>query len=598
MTGGGNDLLGNQNLTADSALLALGQADFGTGGSLTCKNLLGVAGGGNDLLGNQNLATDRTLLTLSQAGFGAGGSLAGDDLLGVTQRGNDLLGNDSLAADGALLALGQAGFGTGGSLSCKNLLGMSGRGNDLLGYQNLTADGALLALGQAGFGTGRSLAGDDLLGVAGGGNDLLGNQNLTADGALRAFGQAGFGTGCSLTGDNFLSVGQLGAGNGFAAQLFTADGAVNHGLIGTGHGAGGIDRILDHGCSGCVTQGGNGDRLTAELCAADIAIDRDVVGTAIGAVGSDLMLLFRLAGGMPQSGGLVGHIAVAADGAGVGGIAAGGAGGRSHDGLIFVTQSGDLLLHSQNLTADGALPALGQAGFGTGRSLAGDDLLGMPQRCNFIRHIADATDGAHMGGIAALGAGGRCGDAVAGDMLGVQNTVHIEHILSVFKVPAVLQGIDQGIAVAEGGIVRAEGGAPVAGIAGIDVGGQAVGLLVGGIAGEGVQRTGGQVELIAQGGAVGGGQAVVLVPGGLCLGGQSDAADHADGVGGGRLDGCGLLDPVQADAQHIGLRVQLRAGQGEIFVLQAQSGQIHIKIGIDLDFGSDLGQHTDPVGKL
>ena len=470
----------------------------------------------------------------------------------MTQGGDCLLLRQSLAADRTLLALGQAGFGTGRSLAGDGFFLVTQGGNFFLCSQSLATNGALLTIGQAGFGTGRSLAGDDLLSVAGGGDLFLCSQSLAADGALLTLGQTGVGAGCCLAGDGFF----------------------------------------------LVTQSGNDDRLPAQFRTADITVNRQLIGAVLRAVRCGLMLLCGLACAVSQRRDLPGNICIAAAGTGIGGIASLFAVGIGNLRLIIMAQGRNFFLCSQNLTTDRALSALSQAGFGAGYRLAGDDLLRVTQGGDFVGHIGNAADCAHMGGIAIGGTGGRGDDAVLRGVLRVHLAVHIEHILSVFKVPAILQGVDQGIAVVEGGIIRAEGCAPVAGIIGIDVGSQTVGLLICGIAREGIQRTGGQIEFIAQSGAVGGHQAVVLVPGGLRLRCQFDPADHTDGVGGGGLDGRGLLHPIQADVQHIGLGIQLRTAQGEIFILQAQPGQIYIEIGIDPDLCADLGQDTDPVSQL
>ena len=263
-----------------------------------------------------------------------------------------------------------------------------------------------------------------------------------------------------------------------------------------------------------------------------------------------------------------------------------------------MTQHRNGRLLNQDLAADRALLALSQAGLGTGCRHSGDDLLRVSQRLSLVAHIGDAADCAHMGGIAALGAAGGRRDAFLRGVNGMHHAVHVEDVLSLLEVPSVLQRIDQGIAVAEGCVIRTEGSTPVAGIVGIDVGVQSVGRLIGRVTGEGVQRTGGQIERIAQHSAVDGGQGAVFVPSRICPGSQGDAADHADGVGSGGLDGGRLLDPIQLHIQHIGLGIQLRTAQGEIFILQAQPRQIHIEIGVDLNGGADLRQDADPVSQL
>ena len=330
----------------------------------------------------------------------------------------------------------------------------------------------------------------------------------------------------------------------------------------TGFGTGGCDGLVDDLGVGQLSAD---NVFTAQLLAAEVAVDHGVVGTGHGTGGIDGILDHSIGRGMPQSG--------------------------NRDCLAGDFHTAD------RAVADRIVGAILDAG--SGLLVFMDSLTGgMAQGIGFVSHIGDAADGADVGGVAALGAGGGCGDAAAGGMLGVHSAVHIEDILSILKIPAVLQRIDQGVAVAEGGVIVTKGSAPVAGIVGIDVGGQAIGLLVGGIIGKGVQRTCGQVELIAQHGTVDGNEGAVCIPGSLCLGREPDAADHADGVGGGRLDGAGLLDPVQLHVQHVGFGVQRCAAEGEVFILEAQTGQVHVEIGIDLDGGADLGEDTDPVSQL
>ncbi len=83
----------------------------------------------HDLLLDQDLIADGAVLALGQAGLGAGGSLGLVDDLGVTQSVHDLLLDQDLAAGGAVLALGQAGLGAGGSLGFVDDLGVLGSDN-------------------------------------------------------------------------------------------------------------------------------------------------------------------------------------------------------------------------------------------------------------------------------------------------------------------------------------------------------------------------------------------------------------------------------------------------------------------------------------
>ena len=65
------------------------------------------------------------LLTLGKAGFGTGGSLTCDDLLGVTEGINYILLNQYLTAYIAVLAFGRAGFSAGGILCCVYYFGVT-----------------------------------------------------------------------------------------------------------------------------------------------------------------------------------------------------------------------------------------------------------------------------------------------------------------------------------------------------------------------------------------------------------------------------------------------------------------------------------------
>ena len=147
------------------------------------------------------------------------------------------------------------------------------------------------------------------------GNNFLCNQNLAADGAVLALGQTGCGTGC---------------------------------------------------CNSLINDLGMGDHLC-----------------------------------------FIRNIAVATDGAGVGGVALCGTGGRGYDCCVAMSGYRNHFLRNHNLAADGAVLAFGQTGCGTGccNSLIND--LGMGDHLCFIRNIAVATDGAGVGGVALCGTGGR-----------------------------------------------------------------------------------------------------------------------------------------------------------------------------------------------
>ena len=239
----------------------------------------------------------------------------------------------------------------------------------------------------------------------------------------------------------------------------------------------------------------------------------------------------------------------------------------------------------------------GEATLGAGR-LGDNAVIAVSQCIRMIGHIGDTAYRAYMSGIASLAAVGRCDGAVTGCMLGVQHAVNIEHVLTVFEIPAVLKSTHQGVGIGERCVIGTKGSTPVAGIFRIDIGGKAVGFLIGGIPGEGIQRAGGKVELIAEGTAVDRRQTAVFIPGSIGLGRQCDASDQADGIGSGRFNGSGLLHPIQRHGQHIGLGIKFCAAESEIFILQAEPRQIYIEIGVNGNGSLDLGQVADPVRQL
>ena len=89
----GNGLLRNEDITADCALLTLGQAAFGAGGRFSLDNLLAMLGA--------------KVLTAYVANVVDGVAI------GVTKRGNYVLSNECIVAYGTNAAVGQAGLGAG-----------------------------------------------------------------------------------------------------------------------------------------------------------------------------------------------------------------------------------------------------------------------------------------------------------------------------------------------------------------------------------------------------------------------------------------------------------------------------------------------------
>ena len=132
------------------------------------------------------------------------------------------------------------------------------------------------------------------------------------------------------------------------------------------------------------------------------------MGRAVAAVGVDVI--------MAEGGNGVARVAVAADGAGIGGKAAFRAGRRSHDGLIAMTQSGDDFLRDGIITARAVL-AGGQTGLGAGcrDSGVGDHVM-TKGGDDFLRDGIITARAVFAGGQAALGAGcrdsGVCNDVM------------------------------------------------------------------------------------------------------------------------------------------------------------------------------------------
>ena len=124
-----------------------------------------------------------------------------------------------------------------------------------------------------------------------------------------------------------------------------------------------------------MIQSGDGNVLTAQLLAADGAADHEFIGTLSGAGGQNIVLLHDLTGSVTQSRSLVGNVGIAADRAGVGGVAAADAVGIGDNSLVIVTQSIDRNgLAAQLCAADGAVDH-GVVGTGLG---AGGSLLVLP----------------------------------------------------------------------------------------------------------------------------------------------------------------------------------------------------------------------------
>ena len=152
MTDHRNGFLRQKNFAADGAVLALGEACFGTSRSDSLVDNLGMTQRVNNVLRNKDFAADRAVLTFGEACVGAIGfnSLVND--LGMTERVDGILRNENFSANGAMLALGQACVGAIGFNSLVNDFGMTERVNDVLCNDDFSANGAVLAFGQTGVG--------------------------------------------------------------------------------------------------------------------------------------------------------------------------------------------------------------------------------------------------------------------------------------------------------------------------------------------------------------------------------------------------------------------------------------------------------------
>ena len=105
----GYGLLHRQNLSANSTVLAFGQARLCAGGCDCCVDRLGVTCCGHGLLRNQNLTANSTVLAFGQARLCAGGGDGCVDCLGVRDHSHIALLDLTAYARALLLAGGTAG---------------------------------------------------------------------------------------------------------------------------------------------------------------------------------------------------------------------------------------------------------------------------------------------------------------------------------------------------------------------------------------------------------------------------------------------------------------------------------------------------------
>ena len=113
VTGRQQDRLGDQDLTASGALLAVGHTVLSTGGGLADHNRFSVPLSGENGLRHGDLTANGTVRALRQTCLGTSGSPGGIQHLGMTFSRQNSLCHRDLAADRALGTLGQSALGTG-----------------------------------------------------------------------------------------------------------------------------------------------------------------------------------------------------------------------------------------------------------------------------------------------------------------------------------------------------------------------------------------------------------------------------------------------------------------------------------------------------
>ena len=123
VTKGGDNLLGNNNVTAGGTMLALGKTGVHTVGSDRSVDSLGMVCKGALFKPFKGRTTNRASLACFVTFFGTGGIFGFNSLFGVSESRNNILSGQYLTAIliGTLLAFGKTGFSAGGSNSFKYL---------------------------------------------------------------------------------------------------------------------------------------------------------------------------------------------------------------------------------------------------------------------------------------------------------------------------------------------------------------------------------------------------------------------------------------------------------------------------------------------
>ena len=336
-------------------MFTLSLAGCGAGSCNSFVDHLGMPLSRNLFLRYKHFIANRAMLAFGLAGFGAGGVDCRVDDLGVSLRGYFLHAGEGRAADRALCASCVSGLGAGCGLF-SNLNGSMTGSSDCFGF-GFVANCAGVGLDTGSFTgrSGRDLALIPLVSLRG--NDLLLLNDIAANGTLDAVRQSGFGAGSCLAGDSLLFVSRFGnflhAGESLAADRALCAGCVS------GLGAG--CRLLGNfngsmtGSSDCFCFGFVANRAGVGLDAGILTgrRGRDLALIPIVALGGNLFLRFdnrsadRAANAIRQP----------RFGTGC---------GLARNGLLSVAGRGNHCLCHENLIADGAMLALGLAGFGAG----------------------------------------------------------------------------------------------------------------------------------------------------------------------------------------------------------------------------------------
>ena len=177
-------------------------------------------------------------------------------------------------------------------------------------------------------------------------------------------------------------------------------------------------------------------------------------------------------------------------------------------------------------------------------------------------------------------------------------TFNIVGKAAVLSNPAILQRLDQCVGVFEFSVDGTEGAALVAFVIGIDKRFQSISCTVVGILTEGIQRIGTEINLIADFAVVDNIQTRLFTPVCVSLGSELDATDKTQRICHSRINGLGLVDPVQSQSQRIFFLIEFHSVQFEVFIHQIQLGIIHIKVGIETHHRLNPCQNTDTLCQL